>query len=554
MGPLLSQALTDLEVASKKITNHNATLETQARRKQAQHLTNESYRELKSFIQDCDPSGQHYGLVKAQHEGYIEWVAPENVEAWKLECAAKAQRKVDVIEKERKEREKREAAERGAKERYKQLLEMAYADGVLDPAEQLELEKARDSNGITMEQHDMMLATLDSIDASPTTDRTNIEVTEQDTNRPPGAGVAGGAGLENSELELDEIQHMGEEYERRVCEIDMRRAAVERSRREAQQQRQQKKAQAKTHASAPQPPPVASMLNDALQLKTTGAMFGHNWSEFVCKYDSATRLCTCTNNKGGQQCGEVFSVVEVPNGTSGKKTTYRFNILYQYDRYYTGDMQNSGKMELAAGKEDTKRKWMAAIRASLPISTDVADKRKALEAAYVQGPDLYGGHNAQDSTFNNVGDAVGAGAGASTGAGTDVAGSVGAGSAFEVNSIRGELELGVRALLQKTRWVRVNCSYDKQSCIFSYDALDNSGMTGTLLVNRATIFSNSLHRDKMKNRFDLFDRKGSALELAAPADADYERWTDATLFPNKDYSGIFAPPFDPSSWQKNAAQ
>jgi hypothetical protein len=45
---------------------------------------------LKGFIDDQDPRQQHYGLVKQVWKGCVDWVAPENVEAWKRGCEARA--------------------------------------------------------------------------------------------------------------------------------------------------------------------------------------------------------------------------------------------------------------------------------------------------------------------------------------------------------------------------------------------------------------------------------------------------------------------------------
>ena len=90
MGPAASQALQQLELA----TDHDAPLQPQgagAEITEAQKLTGASYQALKAFIDEQDPQKQHYGLVKEVHTGYVEWLAPQNAEAWKRMCDAKEQ-------------------------------------------------------------------------------------------------------------------------------------------------------------------------------------------------------------------------------------------------------------------------------------------------------------------------------------------------------------------------------------------------------------------------------------------------------------------------------
>jgi hypothetical protein len=87
------------------------------------------------------------------------------------------------------------------------------------------------------------------------------------------------------------------------------------------------------------------------------------------------------------------------------------------------------------------------------------------------------------------------------------------------NELRGELDLGVRNLLQKS-WVRVNCSYDKRTCVFSYDGASPGILyvdRATIYVDRATIYTLiGVRRDQREQRFDLYDKQRGVIELAAP--------------------------------------
>jgi hypothetical protein len=90
MGPATSQALQQLEVA----TDYDVPLQPEVAGggiTEAQKLTGASYQALKAFIDEHDPQKQHYGVVKEVYKGCVDWVAPQNVEAWKRGCAARAQ-------------------------------------------------------------------------------------------------------------------------------------------------------------------------------------------------------------------------------------------------------------------------------------------------------------------------------------------------------------------------------------------------------------------------------------------------------------------------------
>jgi hypothetical protein len=96
MGPQASKVLAELEVA----TELKAPMQSQAentQRKQVQQLTNASYQMRKGFIDGQDPHQQHYGLVKQVWKGYVDWVAPENVEAWKRGCEARPVEEGEVL-------------------------------------------------------------------------------------------------------------------------------------------------------------------------------------------------------------------------------------------------------------------------------------------------------------------------------------------------------------------------------------------------------------------------------------------------------------------------
>jgi hypothetical protein len=92
MEPAATKALERLKVAK----DHTVPLEPQAAEveiEETRRISGSSYQALKAFIDEKDPQKQHFGLVKGAYNGYVEWVAPQNVEtveAWKRGCAVRA--------------------------------------------------------------------------------------------------------------------------------------------------------------------------------------------------------------------------------------------------------------------------------------------------------------------------------------------------------------------------------------------------------------------------------------------------------------------------------
>jgi hypothetical protein len=88
MEPAAARALEHLKVAKA----HTAPLEPQAKEAEimeTQRVSGASYQTLKAFIDGKDPQKQHYGLVKAtgcECGGCVDWVAEQNLEAWKRGC------------------------------------------------------------------------------------------------------------------------------------------------------------------------------------------------------------------------------------------------------------------------------------------------------------------------------------------------------------------------------------------------------------------------------------------------------------------------------------
>jgi serine/threonine-protein kinase len=96
MGPAASQALQQLEVPTDYDAPHRPQ-QPRAEITEAQKLTGASYQALKAFVEETDPQKQHYGLVKEVHNGYMDWVAPQNVGAWRRACDARAQREAQGV-------------------------------------------------------------------------------------------------------------------------------------------------------------------------------------------------------------------------------------------------------------------------------------------------------------------------------------------------------------------------------------------------------------------------------------------------------------------------
>jgi hypothetical protein len=260
--------------------------------------------------------------VKQVWKGCVDWVAPENVEAWKRRCEARAERAELKAQQQQQQRQAQQAQqqrqqqqqqqqqqEEMASQAYSDLLTMACADGEIDSAEERSLAAARQRYGITQQQHVQMLAVVDR-------------------------GEGGGAGDKAKE-----------------AEAEAQRAQQEMAAMQQQQRRQQQQQQQQQQALAPPPPASNEVVIGSLQVKVKGKLFGDSWPDADCKYNPATHEFSSTDSKGKQQRVADCWVVDVLNREG--KTQHRFDVVSQY----------STLVALAAAGAAEKQRWLAVIEA-----------------------------------------------------------------------------------------------------------------------------------------------------------------------------------------------
>jgi hypothetical protein len=105
-----------------------------------------------------------------------------------------------------------------------------------------------------------------------------------------------------------------------------------------------------------------------MQLRVEGIFYGESWFKVDCNYNPSTYGFSCTNESGKQQRVMNCWVVDV---TMEGKLQHRFNIVNQ----------SAQMVELAAGGEEAKRRWMAAIETKGQWKSRQAAERAAEEKA-----------------------------------------------------------------------------------------------------------------------------------------------------------------------------
>jgi hypothetical protein len=262
MGPQASQALAELAVATK----FKAPMQSQAgktQREQVQQLTNASYQLLKGFIETADPRQQHYGLVKQVWKGCVDWVAPENVEAWKRGCEARAAE---------------ENAGGGVGQQQATHGEWRY-------------QLANNASVVPKIAPDTSSA------AQPQARKLNEGEVFVVTERRQGASQTY-LKLQTGGWAFTHHPSTGRE----ICSL-----------------------QQSASSSPPNAPPIAAIqvVHGCVEVKMKGT-FGDKWIKAACEYNPATHEFSSTDSKGKQQRVADCWVVDVPN-RSGKRQ-HRFDI------------------------------------------------------------------------------------------------------------------------------------------------------------------------------------------------------------------------------------